>query len=176
MKRWAAGLAQLALLSALICGVGMAAVGSWSYFKGKRVATAERNAHWQGIVNVLQADARKAVEDEAAKVRSIEEQWRLQRRGADHERERERAVNAARLAAVAADRDRLRDQLTAAAAGGVAEADDTVAACRDRAAAFGRVLGDVLLGFGQCAADAEDLAAELRRVRGAWPTNEVREP
>lgn len=173
MKRAAAGVAQLVLIAMLIGGLGMAAIGSWSYFKGKRVAEAERNAHWLAQIDSLQAQHRAAVEAETARTRAVEEQWRIARQGADHERERERAANAARVAAVAADRDRLRDELASAAAGGVAAADDSIGACRDRAEAFGRVLGDVLRGFGRCAAEAEDLAAELRRVRAAWPTGEV---
>lgn len=173
MKRWAAGVVQLALVGAIVSGLGMAGAGVAGYFKGKRVAAAERNTHWQAQIDRMQAQHRAAVEAETARTRAVEEQWRIARQGADHERERERAANAARVAAVAADRDRLRDELARAAAGGVAAADDSIGACRDRAEAFGRVLGDVLRGFGRCAAEAEDLAAELRRVRSAWPTGEV---
>lgn len=169
MRRRTAGVLQLALVGLLLSGVGMAATGGWAWFKSKRVTTAERNAHWQGVVDVLQRDHRKAVEDEAAKVRAIEEQWRIQRREADHAQERERAATRTALAAAYADAGRLRDQLAAAAAGGVTEAEDTVTACRGRAAAFGRVLDEALRAHAQCSADAEDLAAGVRALRAAWP-------
>jgi len=173
VKRWAAGVVQLALVGAIVGGLAVAGAGVAGYLKGKRVATAERNTHWQGQVDRLQAQHRAAVDAEAQRVRALEEQWRLARQGADHERERERASNAARVAAVAADRDRLRDELARAAAGGVAEADDSVAACRDRAAAFGRVLGEALRAGAECAAAAEDLATSVRTLQRAWPGGEV---
>lgn len=177
MNRAAAGLVQLALVGAIAGGLGLAVVTGLAYWRGKvagtKQATAERNAHWQALVDTLQRQARAAVDAEAQHVRALEEQWRIARQGADHERERERAANAARVAAVAADRDRLRDELAAAAAGGVTAADDSIAACRDRAAAFGRVLGEALRAAGECAADAEDLATGVRTLQRAWPAGEV---
>lgn len=180
MNRRAAGLAQLALIGVIVGALGFAAVTGLAYWRGDAAgaarATAERNAHWQRIVDKLQADARQAVAAEAQRVQALQEQWRLARQGADHERERERAANAARLAAAAADRDRLRDELAAAAAGGVTEAADSVAACRDRAATLGGLLGSALRASEQCAGEAEDVAAELRRVRAAWPRNDEVKP
>lgn len=173
MKRWSAGIVQLALVCCIVGGLGMAGAGVAGYFKGRNAATTERNAHWQGQIDRLQQQHRAAVEAETARTRAVEEQWRIARQGADHERERERAANAARVAAVAADRDRLRDELARAAAGGVTEAADSVAACRDRAATLGGILGSALRASERCAGEAEDLAGELRRVRAAWPTNEV---
>jgi hypothetical protein len=70
------------------------------------------------------------------------------------------------LAAAVRDRDRLRDALAGAATGGVTEADDSTAACRARADALGRVLGEALSAHRQCSLDAEDLAAGLRALRG----------
>jgi hypothetical protein len=168
---------QLSLVLAIVGGIGFAGITGAAYWRGKvtgrSVATAERNAHWQGVVDTLHAAHRAAVDAENARVRAVEEQWRLARQGADHERERERAANAARVAAVAADRDRLRDELASAASGGVVEADDSLSACRDRADAFGRVLGEALRASAACAADAEDLATGVRTLQRAWPTGEV---
>lgn len=178
MNRAAAGFAQLALVSVIVGALGFAAVTGLAYWRGKGAgraqATAERNAHWQSVVDKLQNAHRAAVDEENASTRSVEEQWRLARQGADHERERERAANAARVAAVAADRDRLRDELAGGASGGVSAADDSVAACRERADAFGRVLGEVLRASAACAADAEDLATGVRTLQRAWPTGEVK--
>lgn len=70
------------------------------------------------------------------------------------------------LAAAVRDRDRLRDALAGAATGGVTEAEDSTAACRARADALGRVLGEALSAHRQCSLDAEDLAAGLRALRG----------
>ena len=177
MKRALLGVVQLALVGCIVGGLALAGTGVAAYWRGKvagtAAATAERNTHWQATVDKLQADARAAVSAEAQRVQALQEQWRMARLGADHERERERAANAARLAAAAADRDRLRDELAAAAAGGVAETADSVAACRDRAAAIGQLLGEALRASGQCAGESEDLAPELRRVRAAWPSGEV---
>lgn len=169
MRRAAQGVLQLALVGLLLSGVGMAATGTWAWFKSASVAKAKADTHWQGVVDTLQRDHRKAVDEEAAKVRAIDEQWRLARQGAALEQERERAATRAALAAAYADAGRLRDQLATAAGGGVTAADDTVAACRERAAAFGRVLDEALRAHAQCSADAEDLAADVRALRTAWP-------
>ena len=171
MKRRTAGVLQLALVGLLLSGVGMAASGTWAWFKSKRVTAAERNAHWQGVVDTMQRQAQAALAAADARTAAVEEANRLRIRGADRERETERAANAARVAAVAADRDRVRDELARAAAGGVEAADDSVVACRARADALGRVLGQALQASAQCATDAEDLAAELRRLRAAWPVS-----
>lgn len=162
---------RLGLVAALLAGLGMAGTGVVAYAKGKRAAVAERNAHWQGVVDKLQADARAALQAAEERTLAVEETNRLRRQGADDVQERERAANRAALAAVAADRDRLREQLATAAAGSVAAADDSVAACRDRAQALGRVLGDALRAHAECTAAAEDLAAGVRALRAAWPMN-----
>lgn len=172
MKRAALGMVRLALVAALLAGLGMVGAGVQGYAKGKRAATLERNVHWQGVVDKLQADAHAALQAAEDRTRAVEETNRLRRQGADDEQERERAATRAALAAVAADRDRLRQQLAAAATGGVQAADDSVAACRDRAEALGGVLADALRAHAECTAEAEDLAAGVRALRAAWPVNE----
>lgn len=67
--------------------------------------------------------------------------------------------------------DRMRAALAAHATGGVAAADDTVAACRDRAATADDVLADVLRDCRAITKAATDHAADVRGMLAAWPTN-----
>lgn len=122
------------------------------------------------IIGRMVAQHQKAVGEANAKVDTMDEAMRLLKQGADHARELERSRNAATLAAVNADRVRLRDQLADAAAGGVQAADDTVAACRDRAAALGRVLDEALSAHAECTAAAEENATGLRTLQRGWPS------
>lgn len=65
-----------------------------------------------------------------------------------------------------AERDRLRDDGAAYAAG---SADDTLAACRDRAATLWQLLDGALQASERSAGAAEAHAADVRALLGAWP-------
>lgn len=72
---------------------------------------------------------------------------------------------------VVAERDSLRNQLANAARGPAQAADDSLPACRDRAAAYGGVLAEALRAGEECAAAAEANAEGVRTLRAAWPVN-----
>lgn len=78
----------------------------------------------------------------------------------------ERAKHARVAAALKLDADRLRNDIAGFARGG---AEDTAAACGERAATLGVVLDGVLSDYRACTAGAEATAADLRSVLAAWP-------
>jgi hypothetical protein len=176
VNRRAAGLAQLALIGLIVGGLGVAAVTGLAYWRGDAAGAArtaaERNAHWQAVTDKMQAQAR--AEFEAARVAAERESAALtkDRDDAQANLNRERARTQALrgdLDRVVRDADRMREQLAAVASGGVSEDQDSIAACRARADAIGRVLGQALRTSEQCALDAEDLAAGDRALRNGWP-------
>ncbi len=172
MRRAVYGALQFALIGVIVAGVATAGAGVAGYFKGKRAATAERNTHWQGVVDKLQGDHRAAFERARAEAESRSTQLEKERDDAQNQLAREVARTRALrgdLARAVHDADRLRDQLAAVATGGVAADQDSVAACRARADALGRVLGEALRASEQCHLDAEDLASGVRALRSAWP-------
>lgn len=153
------------LVALLIFGLSLLGVGTERWIAGRKH---ERQIQ-QAMIARMVADAAVAKAEADARTASLEEQWRAQRQGADRAQETERARTRAALAAVSADRDRLRVELASVASGGVEAGADSVPACRDRADALGRVLGEALQAHAQCTADAEDLAAGVRALREAWP-------
>lgn len=170
------GAMQLALVACIVGGLGLATASGLAYWRGKSAgkaqATAERNTHWQGVVDKLQGDHRAAFERARTEAESRSTQLEKERDDAQNQLAREVARTRALrgdLARAVHDADRLRDQLAAVATGGVDADQDSVAACRARANALGRVLGEALRASEQCHLDAEDLAAGIRALRSAWP-------
>lgn len=91
---------------------------------------------------------------------------------ADHARQSERDAAAAAAAGFAAERGRMRNQLTAYAAGpasGSGLAVDTVAAASKRAQTLGLLLDQSLQLQEELAADAESANADARALLSAWP-------
>lgn len=81
----------------------------------------------------------------------------------------ERASNA-RFAALRAERDELRNVIDAyAASGGGAPSDDSLAACRERAAALGVLLVEGVQVQVGLADAAEGHATDVRALRSSWP-------
>lgn len=104
------------------------------------------------------ADLKAAREQESA--------WRRKVDDANRAAEQDRARHARIVAGLRADGERLRGAIAAFAAGG---ADDSAAACRDRASTLGRLLDQALRTGAECAGGAEAASGDLRRVLGAWP-------
>lgn len=151
----------------LVCALGVAtsATGLLAYAKGKKV---DKQRSDLVIATMLrQADERLLAETE--RVRIVSRTLSMAREGAERARQIERNTNQKRLDAERAVADGLRQQLAGYAAGGGAAGDDTLAACRERAASLGLVLGDALRAHAQCTAAAEDLAGDVRAVLGGWP-------
>lgn len=82
------------------------------------------------------------------------------------ERQRASANHARVLAGVQSDADRMRNELDRYASG---PADDTGAACRDRAAKLGDVLTRVLQDLENCSVGAESLSRDYRVLYDSWP-------
>lgn len=151
----------------MISGATSVASGVIYYAKGKKADKQRSDLVISRMVTQYQQD----LLDANARADSISEAWKAQRQGADRAQDRERAQTRAALAAVISERDGLRDDLARAATGGVEAAGDTVAACRERTATFGRVLGEALQAHAECTAAAEDNASGVRTLLGSWPNN-----
>jgi len=125
-------------------------------------------AHHREVAALAAADAERAY-------RRQEAQWTRQHEDARRQHEVELQAQARRVAAAAADGQRLRHQLAAFAAGGDA-ARDSVDACRRRAATLGQLLAEADGLAGEFAAAAEQHAGEVRLLRDAWPRPAAPEP
>lgn len=170
------GAISLLLWVAMAGGLATVLGSALSYWRGHSAgsesATAERNAHWRGVLDTLQDEHAKQLRAETAK--SAEDTNRMARsvHQAQEHLEHERQATArlrGDLAAAVQRHDRMRDALAAAATGGRTEADDSLPACRARADAIGRVLGEALQAHERCSLDAEDLASGVRTLRDGWP-------
>ena len=170
------GAISLLLWVAMAGGLATVLGSALSYWRGHSAgtesATTERNAHWHGVLSKLQAEHASQLQAETAK--SAADTTRMARavHQAQEHLEHERQATArlrGDLAAAVQRHDRLRDALASTATGGRAEADDTVAACRGRADALGRVLGEALQAHERCSLDAEDIASGIRALRDGWP-------
>lgn len=171
-RRLARGALEVFLGLALLAGLGMVGTYFWGESRATRAVTDERNLHWQGVVAKLHEEHAKQLRAETAKAKAQEDQWLANILTVGEALAKERAANArlrGDLSAAVARADRMRDQLAAAAAGGVTEAEDSVAACRGRADALGRVLEEALRAHRTCELDAEDLAGGVRALRAGWP-------
>lgn len=171
-RRLVHGAYEVFLGLALLSGLGMVGSYFWGESRGTQMATDERNSHWQGVLATLQAEHAKRLAAETAKARQQEDLWLANILTVGEALAKERASNArlrGDLSAAVARADRMREQLAAAATGGVPEAQDSVAACRARADAFGRVLEEALRAHRTCELDAEDLAGGVRALQAGWP-------
>ena len=102
-------------------------------------------------------------------LRAREEENQRMKDQADAKLRKEQATSAARLAAERAANSMRIKQLSDFAAGGRTADADSIAACRERAASLGGVLGEALRASAECAGSAEDLAGGVRALREAWP-------
>lgn len=167
------GTLKAIMVAAAITSLVSTGVGLERYYAGKRAGATADRLRSDKIIATMIAEHAANVAAANQRADAIQEQWRAQRKGAQDALDRERkewGTIGSRLAAVDADRGRLRDALAAYAAGGVSPADDSAAACRERAAALGDVLGEMVRGYAQCTAAAEDHAAGVRALQVAWPS------
>lgn len=161
-------LALSVLCTALLGGVGACTAGLKAYAAGR----AKEKQVQEGIIGRMVERHRTELDEQRAKNEAQAEAWRLQRKGAERAQELERAAARDALASINADRGRLRDELAAFAAGGRQAADDTVDACRARAAALGDVLDEALQAHAECTAESESLAAGVRTMQRSWPSSQ----
>ena len=90
-------------------------------------------------------------------------------RKADHDLQSERTSSQRTAAGLRGELDQLRVAAADYAAGGGTGADDTATACRERAAALGRLLVDGVQLQDELAGAAEDHAAGVRALLRGWP-------
>lgn len=161
---WEALCAGLAVLL-LVCSVQLGVTRL--HLAGARADTATAR---QALAEQQRAAA-VAAQRQEAESRARETAWsnavQEQQRALESERQRS-ARFAADLRAARLDADSLREPIDTFAAGGGA-AVDTIAACRDRAAALGDLLAEALHAGEACAGDGEAESAKLRAVLGSWP-------
>jgi len=157
-----------AAVAAVAITVASAAAGVIGYNKG--VAADKQRSDL--VITTMQVEAAQKLIAANALVKQQSDNLQATKERAEHDLQAERDLNK-RLrdesVASAGAAERMRQRLAAAAAGGVAAGDDSVTSCRERAAAFGVVLGEALQAHALCTADIEDVAASYRAVRGSWP-------
>lgn len=170
--RLARGAYEILLGLALVAGLGMVGAYFYGEHRGAEVMRLERNDHWQGIVSKLQGDHATALQAETRKARAKEDEWLANILKVGEALAKERARNAALQGDLSAAlaRERVRSAAaTRAATGGRTEAEDTVAAARDRAAALGRSLDDALRAHEVCSGELEGSRMDTRALLAAWP-------
>ena len=138
------------------------------YFKGKAAGRAEV----QRVLDQAVADHNAAAMSASEAYRRLEQEAQAKVKGAQDALDKERAASsriAADLRRTRTERDGLRDQISAYAAGGGDASADSVAAARERAATLGSLLDESMRVQEDLAVEAESLAASVRALRNAWP-------
>lgn len=138
------------------------------YFKGKTAGRAEV----QRVLDQAVADHNAAAMSASEAYRRLEHENAVKLKGAQDALDKERAASsriAADLRRTRTERDGLRDQISAYAAGGGDASADSVAACRGRTAALGNLLDEALRASEESAADGERCEAGARALLEAWP-------
>lgn len=117
----------------------------------------------------LAAERAKAVKVALAyseNARKVEANWQGRVRDAQRVREAELAASRRADDALRSDGDGMRDDIAAYAAGG---ADDSIAACRERASTLGHLLARALQADRRSTGYAETHAADARALRDGRP-------
>lgn len=115
------------------------------------------------------ADANKLALTASENYRREEHRLSKKVKGAENVLKTETVKNAAVAAGLRAERDGLRNEIAAFAAGASGATDDTAAAASDRAQRLGALLADTLQREEDFAGAAEDNAASVRALLTAWP-------
>lgn len=137
---------------------------------GMALEISDRGARIESAKAELAQVRQQHAEQDAArqhKARELEAQYQQRTDEAAHALEEQRRAHARTAAGLRAERDRLRDQIAAYAAGGADP--DSLASCRHRADTLGDLLDQALRAAEDRTRDAEDRAAEVRTLLEAWP-------
>jgi hypothetical protein len=163
--------AELAVVAALSAAVGSQ---TWRLHTAEaqeataKAETATVRGQWASQV----AEGAKAGLKASEANRQITAELQRTKEEADHARQVERDAAATAAAGFAAERDRLRRNLAAYAAGpagGSSAALDSVAACHLRAAALGDGLASTLRAEEDVVGELELSRADTRAMLDAWP-------
>ena len=171
-------LASLRTALAVAGAVAVVALLAGTYWLGRH----HEAAGWRLKAAQAAAATERAIAIEQARQREIEARWQSTVDQQASELSNARATinqQAARLRALSLDSSRLRDQLTAYAAGSPGE--DSLAACHARSAALaiyaadlGAVAGEIAVAARQAAVERDEFAAEVTALLRAWPRAEER--
>ena len=153
--------------------VAVVALLAGTYWLGR----SHEAAGWRLKAAQAAAATERAIAIEQARQREIGERWQSTVDQQAQELSNARTTinqQAARLRALSLDSSRLRDQLTAYAAGDSGE--DSLASCRARAAALatyaaalGSAASEIAIAARQSAVERDEFAAELTALLRAWP-------
>lgn len=158
-----------ALVLALLAGIGVQTVRLSHSETELAVEKADR------AEDVRRATQAALVQSES--YRTLEQQLTKTKEDAEHVRIKDQAASAAVAAGLRAERDGVRRDLAAyAAGGGGAAAVDTVAACRDRAAALGDALAGSLRTEEDLTDQLERRDSDTRSLLDAWPRMSITAP
>jgi len=150
---------KLSLVLALLLALAVVAVGVQSLRLAAMHADVAQREQAHAEAALLYAEA----------ARQTEQAWAKKLQEVQHARDAELA-RAHRIGdGLRTDREWLRVDTASFAAG---PADDSAAACRERAATLGRLLDDALRTAATIAGSAEQHAADVRALRASWPVNE----
>ena len=158
---------KLGLIGLLISGLGMASAGLYGLATGKR----QERQVWEARVEKMRATAAEAALKASTAYRAIESELARVKQEAESALNQERIKNAriaADLARARTERDGLRDQIAAFAAGR-GTTDDSLPACLVRAQALGVLLNKALQSGEGSAGDGESCEADKRALLRAWP-------
>ena len=166
-------LASLRTALAVAGAVAVVALLAGTYWLGR----SHEADGWRLKAAQAAAATERAIAIEQARQREIGERWQSTVDQQALELSNARATinqQAARLRALSLDSSRLRDQLTAYAAGSPGE--DSIAACHARsaalatyAAAIGAAASEIAIAARQSAVERDEFAAEVTSLIKAWP-------
>jgi hypothetical protein len=162
---------QLAMSGLLILGLGIAGTGIW--FKARSVYLKQGRAEVQVVLDRAISEHNAAAMAASDAYRRLEQALNTRIQEAQDALLKERAASTQVVAALnraRTERNGLRDQINAYAAGSGRAGEDSVAACRDRAQALGSLLDEALRVGEESAGDGEQCEAGVRALLKAWPS------
>jgi hypothetical protein len=156
-------LIEIATVGVAVVGIGF--IGARLEHNSMQVKLDAVQHAWDAERAQAQASAIKTQAD----YRSQESAWNQKLQEAEDAKRKANAIQARVIAADRADNDRMRNELAAYASGGSRTADDTLAACRSRAAILGQAVEDGMRVQGEMAATYGDLATDYGTMFDGWP-------
>lgn len=151
----------------------LAAAGVQSVRLGWAHSTIDRMkkeaAAMAGKYEAARADASEKARLIGVQYRSQESRWQAEKEKADEQYRRNLKAAEARAAALARDNQQLRTIAEGYARGPASPADDSVEACRVRAATLGQLFSEADRAAGEMAQAADRHADEVRLCLSAWP-------
>lgn len=166
------GMLKTIMIVATVTSLVSAGVGTERYFAGKRAGVAKDKDRSDAVITKMVATHAEAALNAEREHRALFDRMQTKVQEAQSAQAIDRKKNQVVVAAVAADRDQLRDQLNSAVGRSIVAAATSTDAGDSGAKVIGGVLADLLRSLAQCAGEAEDIASGLRTLRNAWPVSD----